>query len=217
MAFGLEQIETGVQVWHGDRDEVVPLHHSTYVAERIPHATLNVVEGTGHLLLLSHTAEITRALIDQALALVGNPGFGDDYTHPRSRARARLAVHGAAPLGFETALLVLDLALQLAQGAAHLAAHRRGRSELRDQAGDPSANHTVGESELDLAAARAMLSDPPAAAVVHACHRVPGHVEGLVPLDHLNQATDLGGPDAEQDPVAGHQARSAFHQPPPSG
>jgi pimeloyl-ACP methyl ester carboxylesterase len=62
--FGLEQIQTGVQVWHGDRDEVVPLHHSTYVAERIPHATLNVVEGTGHLLLLSHTAEIARALID---------------------------------------------------------------------------------------------------------------------------------------------------------
>jgi pimeloyl-ACP methyl ester carboxylesterase len=62
--FRLEQIQSAVQLWHGDCDEVVPLHHSAYVAERIPRATLKVVEGTGHLLLLSHTAEITRALID---------------------------------------------------------------------------------------------------------------------------------------------------------
>jgi pimeloyl-ACP methyl ester carboxylesterase len=62
--FELEQIQAMVQLWHGDRDEVVPLHHSTYVAERIPHGTLNVVAGTGHLLMLSHTAEITRALIN---------------------------------------------------------------------------------------------------------------------------------------------------------
>jgi pimeloyl-ACP methyl ester carboxylesterase len=60
--FGFEQIQTPVQLWHGDCDENVPLHHSTYAAERIPHATLNVVEGAGHLLLLSHIAEITRAL-----------------------------------------------------------------------------------------------------------------------------------------------------------
>jgi pimeloyl-ACP methyl ester carboxylesterase len=61
--FGLEQIQTAVQLWHGDRDEIVPLHHSTYAAEMIPHATFNVVQGTGHLLVLSHNAEITRALI----------------------------------------------------------------------------------------------------------------------------------------------------------
>jgi pimeloyl-ACP methyl ester carboxylesterase len=61
--FGLEQIQTPVQLWHGDRDEIVPLHHASYAAERIPDATLNVVEGTGHLLVLSRGAEITRALI----------------------------------------------------------------------------------------------------------------------------------------------------------
>jgi pimeloyl-ACP methyl ester carboxylesterase len=61
--FGLEQIRTPLQLWHGDRDQIVPLHHASYAAERVPDATLNVVEGTGHLLALSHGAEITRALI----------------------------------------------------------------------------------------------------------------------------------------------------------
>lgn len=61
--FGLEQVRTPVQLWHGDRDQIVPLHHASYAAERIPDATLNIVGGTGHLLALSHGAEITRALI----------------------------------------------------------------------------------------------------------------------------------------------------------
>jgi pimeloyl-ACP methyl ester carboxylesterase len=59
--FGLEDIQAPVHLWHGDRDEIVPLHHSTYAAEQIPNATLTVFEGMGHL-VVSRFAEVAAAL-----------------------------------------------------------------------------------------------------------------------------------------------------------
>lgn len=62
--FDLEEIQVPVHIWHGDRDENVPLHHARYAAETIPNATLTVLEGAGHLALMSYGAEIVAALID---------------------------------------------------------------------------------------------------------------------------------------------------------
>ena len=60
--FDLSEIQTAVQLWHGDRDELVPLHHATYAADRIPNARLTVMEGVGHLAVTSRGGEIATAL-----------------------------------------------------------------------------------------------------------------------------------------------------------
>jgi pimeloyl-ACP methyl ester carboxylesterase len=60
--FGLEKIRAPVHLWHGDRDEIVPLHHSRHAADTIPSATLTVFEGAGHL-VVSRFGEVAAALI----------------------------------------------------------------------------------------------------------------------------------------------------------
>jgi pimeloyl-ACP methyl ester carboxylesterase len=60
--FGLEEIRAPVHLWHGDRDEIVPLHHSKHASETIPNATLTVFEGAGHL-VAARFSEVAAALI----------------------------------------------------------------------------------------------------------------------------------------------------------
>ncbi len=56
--FALDEICVPVQLWHGDQDTVVPLHHGAYLASAIPGATLHLCVGEAHMLLWSHLAEI---------------------------------------------------------------------------------------------------------------------------------------------------------------
>src|SRR5204863_7539731 len=107
-------------------------------------------------------------------------------------------------------LLVLDLALELVEGAAHVAAHRRGGDELGDEPGDPGAGDAVGEAELDLRAPVAQLAKPPASPLIEPRHRRPCHIAGLVELHDLDQPADLGGADPEQDAVAGAEPERAL-------
>jgi pimeloyl-ACP methyl ester carboxylesterase len=44
-----EQVQVPVRLWHGDDDEIVPLNHARYLANRLPHAELTVIPGAGHL------------------------------------------------------------------------------------------------------------------------------------------------------------------------
>jgi pimeloyl-ACP methyl ester carboxylesterase len=60
--FPLETVATQVQLWHGDRDRVCPLHHASFVASRLPNASLTVQRG-GHFLVLRCAEEALRALI----------------------------------------------------------------------------------------------------------------------------------------------------------
>jgi pimeloyl-ACP methyl ester carboxylesterase len=60
--FPLAEITTEVQLWHGDRDRVCPLHHAEYIASIVPNATLTVRKG-GHFLVLRSAEETLRALI----------------------------------------------------------------------------------------------------------------------------------------------------------
>jgi len=59
--FALEDIRVPVQLWHGDLDTVIPLHHGEFLASVIPRATLRVCPGEGHMLLWNHLAEILLA------------------------------------------------------------------------------------------------------------------------------------------------------------
>lgn len=59
--FALAEIETRIQLWHGDADRVIPLHHARYLASALPDATLQVCRGEGHMLLWNHVTEILRA------------------------------------------------------------------------------------------------------------------------------------------------------------
>ena len=53
---------------------------------------------------------------------------------------------------------------------------------------------------------RADLAQAPAAALIQAGDAGPRHVPGLVELDDLHEAADLGRPDAHEHPVAGAAA-----------
>jgi pimeloyl-ACP methyl ester carboxylesterase len=54
LLFGPWPLELGnvgcpVRLWYGDRDTNAPAHHGTWLAARLPHATLEVLPGQGHL------------------------------------------------------------------------------------------------------------------------------------------------------------------------
>jgi pimeloyl-ACP methyl ester carboxylesterase len=56
--FAPEDVRVPVQLWHGDEDRVIPLHHSRYLASVLPDATLRICPGEGHMLMWNHLAEI---------------------------------------------------------------------------------------------------------------------------------------------------------------
>ena len=60
--FDLDEIAAPVQLWHGDQDLVIPLHHGRYLASVIPNATLRICPGEGHMLMWSHLPEILMAV-----------------------------------------------------------------------------------------------------------------------------------------------------------
>jgi pimeloyl-ACP methyl ester carboxylesterase len=62
--FGKVQIP--VRLWHGDSDEVVPLHQARYVADTVPGAELVVLPGVGHLHTAARWREIITAAVEQA-------------------------------------------------------------------------------------------------------------------------------------------------------
>lgn len=59
--FALEDIRVPIQLWHGDEDTVIPLHHSQYLAAVMPGATLRVCPGEAHMLMWNHLTEILMA------------------------------------------------------------------------------------------------------------------------------------------------------------
>jgi pimeloyl-ACP methyl ester carboxylesterase len=59
--FDPDEIEAPVQLWHGDQDLVIPLHHGRFLASAIPGATLRICPGEGHMLMWNHLPEILMA------------------------------------------------------------------------------------------------------------------------------------------------------------
>jgi pimeloyl-ACP methyl ester carboxylesterase len=60
--FRLEDVKTSVQWWHGDGDHIVPLAHGEHCVDRLPNATLHVMEGESHLGGLGLAEEILLGL-----------------------------------------------------------------------------------------------------------------------------------------------------------
>jgi pimeloyl-ACP methyl ester carboxylesterase len=54
--FSLEEILVPVQIWEGSDDQTGPPEYREFLRRRIPHATVTVVPGEGHLSLLPHQA-----------------------------------------------------------------------------------------------------------------------------------------------------------------
>ncbi len=60
--FRLQDITVPVHLWHGDADRDVPASQARRLAELIPGAVLHEFPGEGHLIAISHFAEILESL-----------------------------------------------------------------------------------------------------------------------------------------------------------
>jgi pimeloyl-ACP methyl ester carboxylesterase len=72
----------------GTRDIVTPLVHSELLAERIPGARLEVLEGGGHMLMLERADALDRLVVDFARSL---PLRGTDARAAATTSRHRSA------------------------------------------------------------------------------------------------------------------------------
>jgi pimeloyl-ACP methyl ester carboxylesterase len=54
--FSLDEITVPVQIWEGTADSTGPPGYRAFLKRHIPHATVTVVPGEGHLSLLPHQA-----------------------------------------------------------------------------------------------------------------------------------------------------------------
>jgi pimeloyl-ACP methyl ester carboxylesterase len=62
--FGLEEVRVPVQIWEGTDDHTGPPEYREFLLTHIPHATVHLVPGEGHLSLLPHhAAEILKTLV----------------------------------------------------------------------------------------------------------------------------------------------------------
>ena len=62
--FAATDVRVPVRWWHGDDDHIVPLAHGRHLVERLPDATLKVIEGESHLGGLGITAEVLGTLME---------------------------------------------------------------------------------------------------------------------------------------------------------
>ena len=47
--FDLADVQVPVRWWHGDADHIVPFRHGQHVVDRLPDATMSVIDGESHL------------------------------------------------------------------------------------------------------------------------------------------------------------------------
>jgi pimeloyl-ACP methyl ester carboxylesterase len=62
--FAAADVRVPVRWWHGDEDHIVPLAHGRHLVDRLPDATLTVIEGESHLGGLGITAEVLGTLME---------------------------------------------------------------------------------------------------------------------------------------------------------
>ena len=66
--FRLQDIRVPVTIWQGDADNSTPIGMATAMAEAIPHASLRILPGEGHLIFLTHWPEIVEDLLKERRA-----------------------------------------------------------------------------------------------------------------------------------------------------
>ena len=62
--FRLADVGVPVRWWHGDADHIVPLAHGRHVVDRLPDASLTVIDGESHLGGLGIAEEVIDTLLD---------------------------------------------------------------------------------------------------------------------------------------------------------
>ena len=63
--FDLADVQVPVRWWHGDADHIVPFRHGQHVVDRLPDATMSVIDGESHLGGLG----IAAAVLSELMAL----------------------------------------------------------------------------------------------------------------------------------------------------
>jgi pimeloyl-ACP methyl ester carboxylesterase len=63
--FDLADVRVPVRWWHGDADHIVPFRHGQHVVDRLPDATMSVIDGESHLGGLG----IAAAVLDELMSL----------------------------------------------------------------------------------------------------------------------------------------------------
>jgi pimeloyl-ACP methyl ester carboxylesterase len=64
--FNLSDVKVPVRWWHGDADHIVPFRHGQHAVERLPDATMSVIDGESHLGGLGIAATVLSELMSLA-------------------------------------------------------------------------------------------------------------------------------------------------------
>lgn len=64
--FRLEDVHVPVDVWQGSTDELVPPSWGAEIARRLPRGELVSLEGEGHMIGITHRADVMRRLLETA-------------------------------------------------------------------------------------------------------------------------------------------------------
>ncbi|WP_395694931.1 alpha/beta fold hydrolase [Nocardioides sp.] len=62
--FELADVRVPVRWWHGDADHIVPFRHGQHVVDRLPDATMTVIDGESHLGGLAIAQDVIETLMD---------------------------------------------------------------------------------------------------------------------------------------------------------
>ena len=62
--FALADVEVPVRWWHGDEDHIVPFRHGQHVVDRLPDATMSVIDGESHLGGLGIAEQVISTLME---------------------------------------------------------------------------------------------------------------------------------------------------------
>jgi pimeloyl-ACP methyl ester carboxylesterase len=61
--FALAEVKVPVRWWHGDADHIVPFRHGQHVVDRLPDATMSIIDGESHLGGLGIAAAVLNELM----------------------------------------------------------------------------------------------------------------------------------------------------------
>jgi pimeloyl-ACP methyl ester carboxylesterase len=61
--FAFEDVRSHVDIWQGDADELVPVHHAEDLVHRLPDATLHLLPHTGHVSIQHRIGTILDGLL----------------------------------------------------------------------------------------------------------------------------------------------------------
>ena len=71
--FTASDVSVPVRWWHGDEDHIVPFRHGQHMVDRLPDATMTVIDGESHLGGLGIAEEVITTLMELGRGGTGNP------------------------------------------------------------------------------------------------------------------------------------------------